>query len=61
MVVIDGKRYNGRLAAIVLWLVGRAERINGQQRVKLEFDCAGNRVVPRCAVYEDDQPIRIGD
>lgn len=50
----------GRAAAIVRWVAARADRLNGRQRVKLEFDCAGSKVKPRCAVFEDEVPITVG-
>jgi len=59
----DGQRVmplEGRAAVIVRWIAARAERLNGRQRVKLEFDCAGHKVKPRCAVFEDEAPITVG-
>lgn len=50
----------GRAAAIVWWIVDRAERLNSQRRVKLEFDCAGCKVRPKCMVFEDEAPITVG-
>jgi len=50
----------GRAAAIVSWIARHAPRLNGSARVKLEFDCAGRKVRPRCAVFEDETPITVG-
>jgi len=63
LMVQDGRRVTnleGRAAVIVRWIAARADRLNGRQRVKLEFDCAGHKVRPRCAVFEDEVPITVG-
>jgi len=59
----DGQRVTplqGRAAVIVRWIATRAERLNGRQRMKLEFDCAGDKIRPRCAIFEDEAPITVG-
>jgi len=59
----DGQRIislQGRAAAIVRWIADRADRLDGRERVKLEFNCAGNKVRPSCAVFEDEAPITVG-
>lgn len=63
LMVQDGRRVTnleGRAAVIVRWIAARADRLNSRQRVKLEFDCAGHKVRPRCAVFEDEAPITVG-
>jgi len=45
----------GRAAAIVRWLTANAQQINGQGRLKLQFDCAGRKVRANKTVVEGEE------
>lgn len=47
MIILDeGTRYeirNGRLVALIRWLITYRDRFEDKARVQLTFDCAGDR------------------
>jgi hypothetical protein len=48
----------GRVAAMILYLARQADRFNALPKVRLEFNCAGFKVIkPRYEVFEDEVPI----
>jgi len=51
---------SGRVAALIRWLVRRMTQINGHPgHLKLEFHCAGSRIRPVCALFEDEDTIEV--
>ena len=60
IVVDDGKqvRLNGRVAAMVRWLVEQAERLNQVPKMRVEFHCNGfNHVRPKIETIESEIPV----
>ena len=52
-------RVRGRVAAMIVYLAEQAQRLNGFPRVRVEFNCAGQRsVVPKVELIEDALPAR---
>ena len=50
---------DGRAAAMVRYIVEHASRLNGEHKVRLEFNCAGKVIKPKMQFFEDGQPIRV--
>lgn len=44
---------DGRVAILVEWLAKQAERVNGADKLKLEFNCAGLDVKAIVTSFED--------
>jgi hypothetical protein len=46
-ITIDGQTYlvDERIARMVTWLLSQRERIERVERVRVEFNCAGRRIV----------------
>ncbi len=63
MVVVDGEQrieLSSRVAAMVRWLAQeRQPRINEASCVRVEFNCAGSQIKPKCVFYENEVPIRV--
>jgi len=63
VVVIDDEQrieLSGRIAAMVRWLAQeRGMRINEAVCVRVEFNCAGSQIKPKCVFYENEVPIRV--
>lgn len=63
MVVVDGEQrieLSSRVAAMVRWLAQeRKTRINEAACVRVEFNCAGSQIKPKCVFYENEVPIRV--
>jgi len=65
LVVVDGERrieLTGRIAAMVRWLTGKQGReapLNEAPCVRVEFNCAGSQIKPKCVFYENEVPIRV--
>ena len=56
LLVQDGERtyqLTGRVAAMVRWLAGEAERVNRLPQLRLEFNCSGFKSIkPRLEICE---------
>jgi hypothetical protein len=49
----------GRVAAMIVYLAEQAQRLNELPRLRLEFNCAGSKVVkPKIEICEDAVPVR---
>ena len=63
MVIVDGEQQielSSRVAAMVRWLAQeRGARINEAACVRVEFNCAGSQIKPKCVFYENEAPIRV--
>ena len=59
MVNGESKDFEGRVAAMILFLAEQAEKLNGTERIKIEFNCAGSSVKPSLTFFEDSPTIRL--
>ncbi len=50
---------DGRAAAMVRYIVEYADRLNNEQKMRLEFHCAGRVIKPKLQIFEDETPIRV--
>jgi hypothetical protein len=47
------------VAAMIVYLAEQAQRLNELPRLRLEFNCAGSKVVkPKIEICEDAVPVR---
>ena len=47
---------------MVRWLTGKQMReapLNEASCVRVEFNCAGSQIKPKCVFYENEVPIRV--
>jgi len=55
----ESKDLEGRVAAMIVFLAEQAEKLNGTERIKIEFNCAGASIKPSLTFFEDGPTIRI--